>query len=86
MYDTISMPSPVSYIFLSPFGHSSLTLKNNLLNPNYILSIKVEFSKGSSFLGVLVLEFSFLYPLLLIASILLFVYAKKYSLKGSFHM
>ena len=48
-YDTISMPSPISYVFLSPFGQSSITLKNNLLNPDYILRIKVEFSKGIFF-------------------------------------
>ena len=76
-YDTISMPSPVSYVFLSPFGQSSITLKNNLLNPDYILRIKVEFSKGIFYNSLSCVEFSLLYPLLLLISIILFGYSKK---------
>ena len=54
-YDTISMPSPVSYVFLSPFGQSSITLKNNLLNPDYILRIKNSRLGGNNVTGDLTL-------------------------------
>lgn len=53
LYDSINMKSPVSYIYISPFGKSSITIRNNLLNPEYILKVKVEFSRGMSLLNFL---------------------------------
>lgn len=66
-YDSLRDGEVTSTIYLSPYGRSLITLSNDYKNVDNTMVLTVRFSQ----------EFSILYPIVLLLSILLYKYALK---------
>ena len=66
-YDSLRDGEVTSTIYLSPYGRSLITLSNDYKNVDNTMVLTVHFSQ----------EFSILYPIVLLLSILLYKYALK---------
>ena len=85
LYDTIRNEEDSSTIFLSPYGHSLITLRNDYTHIYRTMALRIEVSKRWDTHPLSRLEFSFLYPLSIIAGILLFLNAKPFGLPSVLH-